>query len=160
MVRWNTCKFSCDPLRIRHKLPTPPVAHRESQREDSAYRPPALLEDYFRGGQRYDTRKNRDPRDVQFATTVTVEIRLLVMWAQVKLTHNLYLGVASGNNRIFIARTRNGPNGLNIPINLVDYDVVATGNRREAARLAVEFHGTKRWRIRYSKGSSICDRHI
>lgn len=146
MARWNTCKFSCELggdhpscLRIRHKLPTPPVAHRESQREDPAYRPPALPEDYSWGGQRYDI---RNPRDVQFATTV--EIRL-AMRAQVKLTHNLCLGV--GNNRIFIARLR-VRNELDIPIDPVDDDVDSTGNRREAARLAVEFYGsTKRWRI-------------
>lgn len=77
--------------------------------------------------------------DVQFATTV--EIRL-AMRAQVKFTHNLCLGV--GNNRIFIARLR-VRNELDIPIDPVDDDVDTTGNRREAARLAVEFYGsTKR----------------
>ena len=144
MARWNTCKFSCElggyRLCIHHKSPTPPESHRESHRDDSAYRSPALPENYLRGRQRYDNRKNRDPRDVQFATTV--EIRL-VMRAQVKLTHNLCLGV--GNNRIFIGRERND---LDIPIDSVDDDVDATGKRREAARLAVKFHGTKRWRIR------------
>ena len=70
----------------------------------------------------------------------------LVIRRRINLTHNFWLGV--GNNTIFIGRgTRLIGNEINIPIDSIDDDVEATGNRREAVRLAFECHGTKWWGI-------------
>ena len=72
------------------------------------------------------------------------------MRRQVELTHSKCLWI--GNNAIFSASEIGVTllNEIDIPIDLVDDGVAATGNRRRTVR-AFRCHGTKQRRVKYSK---------